>query len=165
MQQRPADTSAPLLETTVGGVLRAAADADADAIAMVAGMSDPADRRSWTYGQLLDEAERAARALYGRFEPEERVAVWAPGVPEWVVLELAAGLAGLTLVTVNPAYRPNERPLSCINGRGPWEHIRSTVDSVCKFGARIFPAQRRHVCGHQRLTACNLTIKSLQLCH
>jgi AMP-binding enzyme len=115
---RAADTSAPLLETTVGGVLRAAADADADAIAMVAGMSDPADRRSWTYGQLLDEAERAARALYGRFEPEERVAVWAPGVPEWVVLELAAGLAGLTLVTRRTG--PTNSP-TCFASRRPRE--------------------------------------------
>jgi fatty-acyl-CoA synthase len=29
-------------------------------------------------------------------------------VPEWVVLEYAAGLAGLILVTVNPAFRPAE---------------------------------------------------------
>ena len=49
-----------------------------------------------------------ARALLDRFEPGERVAVWAPNIPEWVVLEMAAGLAGLVLVTVNPAYRPAE---------------------------------------------------------
>jgi fatty-acyl-CoA synthase len=108
LSYRPADRSEPLLETTVGGVLRDAAVADPEAIALIAGMPDPADRRSWTYAQLLDEAERAARALLGRFTPGERVAVWAPSVPEWVVLELAAGLAGLTLVTVNPAYRPTE---------------------------------------------------------
>jgi len=34
--------------------------------------------------------------------------VWAPNIPEWVILEYAAGLAGLTLVTANPAYRPRE---------------------------------------------------------
>src|SRR5205085_4199075 len=54
------------------------------------------------------DAERAARALVGRFEPGERVAAWAPNIPEWIVLEFAAGLAGLVLVTVNPAYRPAE---------------------------------------------------------
>jgi long-subunit acyl-CoA synthetase (AMP-forming) len=36
------------------------------------------------------------------------VAVWANNIPEWVVLELASGLAGVTLVTVNPALRAGE---------------------------------------------------------
>jgi fatty-acyl-CoA synthase len=103
-----ADTSDPVLETTVGGVLREAAALAADELAMVGGLPDPASRRRWTFGELLDDAERAARALAARFAPGERVAVWAPNLPEWVVLEFGAALAGLTLVTVNPAYRPQE---------------------------------------------------------
>src|SRR5499433_1106539 len=104
----PTDTSEPVLETTVGGVLRAAAAADPDMTAMVAGVPDPAARHRWTYAQLLAEAEQAARVLTARFAPGERVAVWAPNLPEWVILEYAAALAGLVLVTVNPAYRPTE---------------------------------------------------------
>jgi fatty-acyl-CoA synthase len=104
----PADTSVPVAETTVGGVLRAAAAAGPELTAMVAGVPDPGARRRWTYAELLAEAERAARALTARFAPGERVAAWAPNIPEWVVLEYAAGLAGLVLVTVNPAYRPAE---------------------------------------------------------
>jgi len=104
----PADTSSPVLETTVGGVLRAAAAAAPDEPAMVAGVPDPAGRRRWTHAGLLADAEQAARALAGRFAPGERVAVWAPNLPEWVILEYAAALAGLVLVTVNPAYRPAE---------------------------------------------------------
>src|SRR5215470_1392868 len=104
----PADTSEPVLESTVGGVLRTAAAAGPDMLAMVAGVPDPAARRRWTYAQLLAEAEQAARALTARFAPGERVAVWAPNLPEWVILEFAAALAGLVLVTVNPAYRPGE---------------------------------------------------------
>jgi fatty-acyl-CoA synthase len=104
----PADTSEPVLETTVGGVLRAAAAAGPDMPAMVAGVPDPGARHRWTYAQLLAEAEQAARALTARFAPGERVAVWAPNLPEWVILEYAAALAGLVLVTVNPAYRPAE---------------------------------------------------------
>ncbi len=104
----PADTSAPVMETTVGGVLRAAAAAWPGRPAMVAGVPDPGARKRWTYGRLLAEAERAARALAARFAPGERVAVWAPNLPEWVILEYAAALAGLVLVTVNPAYRPAE---------------------------------------------------------
>ena len=103
-----ADRSTPLLETTIGDVLRAAAERAPDALALVAGTPDPAGRRDWSYAQLLLDAERAARALLGRFEPGERVAVCAHNIPEWVVLEYAAALAGLTLVTVNPANRADE---------------------------------------------------------
>jgi len=108
MSYWPADTSEPVLETTVGGVLRAAAAAGPQMLAMVGGVPDPGQRRRWTYAELLAEAEQAARALTARFAPGERVAVWAPNLPEWVILEFAAGLAGLVLVTVNPALRPAE---------------------------------------------------------
>ncbi len=104
----PADRSEPVLDTTVGGALRAAAAAAPERLAMVGGLPEPAMRRRWTYGELLAEAEQAARALVARFAPGERVAVWAPNLPEWVILEYAAALAGLVLVTVNPALRPAE---------------------------------------------------------
>jgi len=102
----PADTSEPILQTTVGGVLREAAAAGPDMLAMVGGVPDPAQRGRWTYAELLAEAEQAARALTTRFAPGERVAVWAPNLPEWVILEFAAALAGLVLVTVNPGVLP-----------------------------------------------------------
>jgi fatty-acyl-CoA synthase len=75
---------------------------------MVGGVPDPAHRKRWSYAELLAEAEQAARALTTRFSPGERVAVWAPNLPEWVILEYAAALAGLVLVTANPALRPAE---------------------------------------------------------
>jgi fatty-acyl-CoA synthase len=104
----PADTSEPIRETTVGGILCDAAARAADLPALVEGVPDPTARRRWTYGELLDQAEGVARALLGRFAPGERVAVWANNIPEWVLLEFGAGLAGVTLVTVNPAYRLGE---------------------------------------------------------
>ena len=103
----PADTGAPVLDTTIGGVLRAAAERAPDQPALIAGDPRPDRRRQWTYGQLLAEAERAAHAL-ARFAPGDPVAVWAGNCPEWVLLEFAAGLAGLTLVPVNPAYQAEE---------------------------------------------------------
>ena len=36
------------------------------------------------------------------------MAVWSVNRPEWVVLQLGAALAGLVLVTVNPALRRGE---------------------------------------------------------
>ena len=104
----PADQSDAVWETTVGGILGDAARAVPDQVALIGGHPDPAERRRWTYGELLQDAERCARALLGRFEPGERVAVWAPSIPEWEVLEFGAALAGLILVTVNPAYKPGE---------------------------------------------------------
>jgi len=104
----PADTAEPVLETTVGSVLREAAAAAGGRTAIVAWGQSPGERRAWTYAQLLRDAERTARALLTRFEPGEHIAVYAPNLAEWVLLELGAGLARLVLVTVNPAYRASE---------------------------------------------------------
>jgi fatty-acyl-CoA synthase len=104
----PADLSEALIRTTVGQLVRDAASDAPDVTALVAGHPDPTRRRRWTYAELLRDAERTGRALLARFEPGERVAVWAPNIPEWVLLELGAALAGLVLVTVNPAYREQE---------------------------------------------------------
>ena len=93
---------------TVGSLLRAAAIQAPSTVALVEGLAEPADRRRWRYEELIEQAERAAAALLGRFAPGERIAVWANNIPEWVLLEMAAALAGLTLVTVNPALRDRE---------------------------------------------------------
>ncbi len=104
----PAQCDEPVLETTIGGILRAQAAHTHDAPALVeAGLAGLTDR-CWTYGELLAAAERLARALLSRFKPGERICVWAPNAPEWVILEYAAALAGLTLVTANPAYQERE---------------------------------------------------------
>ena len=34
----------------------------------------------------------------------DRVAMWAPSVPEWVLTQFACARAGLVLVTMNPVY-------------------------------------------------------------
>jgi fatty-acyl-CoA synthase len=104
----PADTSEAVLESTTASALRDAVDAAPERTALVTGVALAPERRRWTYAELLSISEQAARALLTRFEPGEHVAVWANNVPEWVFLEYAAGLAGIVLVTVNPAYRPQE---------------------------------------------------------
>ncbi|HEY2521792.1 MAG TPA: AMP-binding protein [Streptosporangiaceae bacterium] len=95
-------------EQTVGGLLRWAAEEAPGQEALIEGVADPAARRRWTYAKLLAEAEQVARALAARFRPGERVAVWASNIPEWVLLEFGTALAGLTLITVNPALRAAE---------------------------------------------------------
>jgi fatty-acyl-CoA synthase len=97
-----------LWELTLGDLLRTAAAEHPGRAALVAAGPDPAQRRSWTYTELLSEAVRVARALLVRFRPGERVAVWAPNCAEWVLLQQGVSLAGLVLVTVNPANRQRE---------------------------------------------------------
>jgi fatty-acyl-CoA synthase len=104
----PSDTSEEVFETTVGSVLRVAARRSASSAALVEAIADKSIRRRWTYSELLEDSERAARALLGRFRPGERVAAWANNIPEWVVLEFGCALANVTLVTINPALRARE---------------------------------------------------------
>ncbi|HMK11231.1 MAG TPA: AMP-binding protein [Acidimicrobiales bacterium] len=104
----PDGSGPPIRDVAIGTVLREAAAAMPDRIALVEGAPDAATRRRWTYAELLRDAERCARGLLRRFEPGERVAIWAHNLPEWVIVEYAAALAGLTLVTVNPSFQPAE---------------------------------------------------------
>src|SRR6201985_1828100 len=101
-------TTPAVREMTFGAPLRKAAEAAPTRLALISGVPDPALRRQWTYAELYREAQRVARALLTRFKPGERVAVWAQNIPEWVMLEFGAGMAGMVLVTVNPAFRANE---------------------------------------------------------
>jgi fatty-acyl-CoA synthase len=104
----PAQIDEPLIDSTVGSVLRDAAARSPDAPALDEVDADGQLARKWTYAQLLADSERLAHALLTRYQPGERIAVWAPNIPEWVIAEFALGLAGLTLVTVNPGYQPRE---------------------------------------------------------
>ena len=97
-----------ILDTTIGGLLREQAAKNGEADALVEGLPDGTSGRRWTYAELLVDAERLAKGLAARFQPGERVAVWGPNIPEWVLVEYACALAGLTLVTVNPAYKKRE---------------------------------------------------------
>ena len=97
-----------VFDVTIGGLLREVAARIPETEALVEGRADGTAGRRWTFAELLVDAERLAAGLASRFRPGERIAVWAPNVPEWVLLEYAAALAGLTLVTVNPSYQARE---------------------------------------------------------
>lgn len=103
-----ADRSPELWETTLGDLLRQAAQQVPDRTALVEGNSVTRTTRRWSYRELLTTAERVARALLKHFSPGDRIAVWSPNSAEWIFLQHGASLAGLVLVTVNPAYLANE---------------------------------------------------------
>ena len=104
----PAQSDAEVLNITVGDLLRKTAASYPDAVAMV-DIADNGDcGQSWTYGELLEQAEHLAEALSSRFEAGEKVVVWAPNIPQWIFIEYACGLAGLVLVTANPSFQVSE---------------------------------------------------------
>ena len=104
----PAQRDIDVREITVGGLLREIAARRSDAEALVEVRQSGEIGRRWSYGALLADSERLAGALAARFRPGERVVVWAPNSPEWVLMEYACALAGLVLVTANPAYQVRE---------------------------------------------------------
>ena len=104
----PAQRDADVREITVGGLLREIAARRSNAEALVEVRQSGEIGRRWSYGALLADSERLAGALAARFRPGERIVVWAPNSPEWVLMEYACALAGLVLVTANPAYQVRE---------------------------------------------------------
>jgi fatty-acyl-CoA synthase len=95
-------------DATIGDLLRATAGRIPDSCALVWATAEPGQRRRWTYAEMLADAEAMAGWLLTRFDPGDRLAVWAPSRPEWVQLQLGAALAGLILVPLNPAFRGPE---------------------------------------------------------
>ena len=93
----PAQSSAPVWQTTVGAKLREVPARTPDAAALVEVTVDNVTGRRWNYAELLADSEELALALASRFAPGEKVAVWAHNIPEWVLMEYACGLAGLVL--------------------------------------------------------------------
>jgi fatty-acyl-CoA synthase len=93
------------LEHSLGALLEAVAGIVPDRPALV---ERGTTRREWTYRQLLDSAAALARRMLQTHEPGEAVAIWAPNSAEWVLLDLAASLAGVVVVPVNPAFKESE---------------------------------------------------------
>lgn len=104
----PDDSGDDLVAMTVADVLdetvRQAPGRDA-----VAADTDTDAPVRWTYAELHRRVERLARGLLALgVQRHDRVAIWAPNVPDWLVAEFAIASIGAVLVTVNPSYRGAE---------------------------------------------------------
>ncbi len=98
-------TNIPLLEGTIGANFQATATRFAQRDALI----DKPSGRRWTYGQLNDDVDALARGLLAAGVAKgHRVGIWAPNVPEWVILQYATAKIGAILVNVNPSYRVHE---------------------------------------------------------
>ncbi|MCW2667578.1 MAG: fadK 2 [Frankiales bacterium] len=103
----PADTSVELSDLTVGELLVARATAHPDRLALVA-TSHSGEQLRLTYADLLERSRRVASGLLEVAEPGEFVALWAPNVAEWPIVQYGAALAGVVLVALNPVLRGEE---------------------------------------------------------
>lgn len=104
----PANTATPLLELTVGGLLTNQAAKTPDAVAIIGTAYGSGETRRLTYAELLAEARAVASTILAYAAPGDFVAMWAPNVIEWPIVEYAAGLSGVTLVALNPVLRERE---------------------------------------------------------
>jgi acyl-CoA synthetase (AMP-forming)/AMP-acid ligase II len=104
----PAVNGAAVEQLTIGDLLRRRAGAHGDTFALKELGYDGTIGRTWTYAELLKDAERLGRALASRHAAGARIAVYANNLPEWVILEFASAFAGTILVTVNPALQKRE---------------------------------------------------------
>ena len=98
-------TDKPVLEDTIGANFERVVAAGPDIEALV----DFASGRRWTYRELNDEIDVVARGLMALGVGKgDRVGIWAPNCPEWVMVQYATAKIGAILVNINPAYRTHE---------------------------------------------------------
>ncbi len=104
----PAQHDSPVHDITVGALLRKTAAQHASTTAVAIVDDNGQIGLHCTYAELLCQSEKLALLLSTRFAKGERITVWAPNCIEWLLMQYACALAGLVLVTANPAYQAKE---------------------------------------------------------
>jgi len=105
----PEDFGTPLVDVTIGDLFdhRVAESPDKEALVYDYAEIDLAIR--WNYREYHDRVDELARGLIALgIEKGDHVAVLAPNLPEWILLEIALAKIGAVLVTVNTNYRKAE---------------------------------------------------------
>jgi fatty-acyl-CoA synthase len=78
------DTSMPVLESTVGSALCAAARTFGERTALIDGDVQNRIRRTWSFVRLYECAKLVASALLDHFVPGEHIAGWGNNSPRMV---------------------------------------------------------------------------------
>ena len=69
----------------------------------------PARNLRYTYEEFNALCDRVAKGLMAiGVQRDDKVAIWATNVPEWVILDFAASKIGAALVTINTLYKSTE---------------------------------------------------------
>jgi fatty-acyl-CoA synthase len=97
----------PLNRSAVGAAFIAVAARRPDAVALRWDVDTTPE--SMTYGGLAVRARRLAnRLLDDDLAPGDRLALWSANNYQWILAQLAAALAGVVLVPLNPALTDSE---------------------------------------------------------
>ena len=100
-----AEDRGDLLWGTIPKLLRASAERFGDAVAI----ADTDRGVSLTFTELLDAANTAAKAFAASgIQADDKAAIWAPNIAEWVVAALGLQTAGGVLVPLNTRFKGRE---------------------------------------------------------
>ncbi|MFL6024123.1 MAG: class I adenylate-forming enzyme family protein [Marmoricola sp.] len=105
---RLADDTLPLVELTIPALLAERAASCAETTALVGTRHDDGREVRLTWAELYAEAQHVATAIDAVARPGDFVALWAPNVVEWPVIQHGAAMAGVVLVALNPVLRASE---------------------------------------------------------
>ncbi len=98
-----------LLDQTIGQLLDQRADASPDKEALVYNYPEMGIEMRLNYQQYRAQIDQLAKGLMALgIQSGENIAVWAPNVPQWVLLMMALSRIGAVTVTVNVTYRQSE---------------------------------------------------------
>jgi fatty-acyl-CoA synthase len=98
-------STVPLIGATIGENLAGTVARFGEREALV----DVPSGRRWTYAQLAADVAALAKGLLATgIAKGDRVGIWAPNLPEWVLTQFATARIGAILVNINPAYRSHE---------------------------------------------------------
>lgn len=95
----------PLLEETVGSVLRRTAAAFPHAEALISVEQEI----RWTFAEFDRRVDALAAGLLALgLKQGDRLGIWAPNCAEWALIQFATARTGIIQVNINPAYRLEE---------------------------------------------------------
>ena len=97
-----------LINKTIGEFLKEVAITNPNNQALIEIDQNNNVNRKWNYKELYDDSLKLAFALSSQFEKGSRVVIFSPNSPEWVLLEYAAALSGIIIVTANPSLQKKE---------------------------------------------------------
>ncbi len=104
----------PLLELTVGDLLRRTANRHPERLAVASRHQG----KRMTWAELDAAADRVARGLWSLgIRHGDRVGIWSTNCIEWIMMHMGCARAGAALVNVNPAYRSHELQFTLTRSR------------------------------------------------
>ncbi|HEU5229423.1 MAG TPA: AMP-binding protein [Ktedonobacteraceae bacterium] len=98
-----------LINSTIGDMLDRQVAIRPDKEALVYNYPEIGLDLRLNFRQYRDEVDRLAKGLLALgIQKGNHIAVWAPNLPEWILLQIALARIGAVMVTVNTAYKKSE---------------------------------------------------------